>query len=652
MVEFSSYQSPMDRDYGKANLDDSSTNDVGIGVDEVGMSVPMGIAAANVQGVSAKIRAGAGNLEIGFPGAVRGNRNAMTPGMFGKEQRQAMKELSEVNEVNLTTHASYSIMGLAGQDQQGNFSEDQRKMTVDEVRRAIDFAADATQGGSVVVHTGEFQRPVSEQPWAKKDGKYQFKMHEHEPEEAVVRVVDDRTGQIMQTVRKSQKVSRPVWLRNERGEYVDYDGNPVDRANRVPEFDPEKGRFKVKPQGWDEFISEAKELNQEFKQKHGRDPYGNEIITPEEAFIRATLETNAANSRGWALYYSRDFEDNLERIKKLKKAKEVYEKLEKATDPDEKWRLKHIAQRFSDFVPPESKYPTEMINKQINDLNQHIEQAKEAAASQEAQARDAMETMDHIKTSEKYALDRSFESYAEAGMHAWNETKRHKDLKKPIMITMENIFPESYGSHPEELKTLITGSRTKMANMLKQKGMSENEAKKAAETHIKATIDTGHMNMWRKYWQGDPKKSVEENERAFNKWMLKNVEDLAKKKMIGNVHLTDNYGYQDEHLSPGQGNTPVKEVAQILKKHGYEDALTVEPGADASTDLSDFHGLMKTWKLFGSPVYSAHVSTAPQQKRWGDVQYSYFGQAAPPYFVFGSYSPSQDWTLWSQAPLE
>ena len=72
MVEFSTYVTPMDREYGRSTLDDVSTNDVGIGVQDIGMSVPLGISAQNVQGISAKMKAGAGALEIAFPGAVRG----------------------------------------------------------------------------------------------------------------------------------------------------------------------------------------------------------------------------------------------------------------------------------------------------------------------------------------------------------------------------------------------------------------------------------------------------------------------------------------------------------------------------------------------------------------------------------------------------
>ena len=160
--------------------------------------------------------------------------------------------------------------------------------------------------------------------------------------------------------------------------------------------------------------------------------------------------------------------------------------------------------------------------------------------------------------------------------------------------------------------------------------------------------------MWRKYWISDPKKTPEQNDKEFDHWYLDKVEVMAKKNIIGSMHLADNYGYQDDHLSPGEGNTPVKKAVEIMRKHGYKGQLIVEPGADASTDLSDFHGVMKTWRLFGSSVYGTGTGGgAPTgDRRWGDVQYGYFGQNQPPYFIFGGYSPSEDWTFWSGVPME
>ncbi|MFH1133754.1 MAG: TIM barrel protein [Nanoarchaeota archaeon] len=713
MIFNTNYATPMDREYEvtipvndmptEMSFESETEAPPDLSVKDIGMSVPLGIAAANPWGIQAKIRSGANAIEIGFPGVFHGQRNAQTPEMYGKEARTAIKEVGQIADVKFTTHAAYGLMGLSGVDQHGNFSWEYQKMGVDEVKKAIDFAADTTGGGSVVVHTGEFERPLVDQPWSyDANGKLMFKRQFYEPYDATYRVIDDRTGQVMSTVQKDRLVARAVWntadqeyqgvdqngrqVQIQRGDYIDFEGrkivDPFDvKRGRVPKFDQNTGRFAVKMWHFDDFVKEAQERNKLKEQKLGHKLTVKDTILPEELYLQATLETQEGHSRGWALQYAQGISRELEQLKKLREMRGYYAEAKKKLPASEQWKLfktdDTIARYTGGIVPPETKDPVELIDKLIKDTERGVEFAQQASMSQEQQAEDTRETRGHIISAIKRTYEAGLMGYAEAGIHAM---ERSKNTKEPIFISMENIFPERYGGHPRELKELVTMSRERMVDMLTKKtipieiwdtkqqryvikqeennyyqGISRDEAAKRAEQHIKVTFDTGHMNMWRKFWQSDPKKSYEDNQKGFEQWYLREFEELAKAKMVGNVHLTDNLGFTDDHLAVGQGNAPVKEVVRILKKYGYDKALTAEPGADASVDQGDFWGLMKTWRHFGSPIYALSGPTrigAPGGRGWTDVQNSYFGQDYKPYFVFGAYAPSNDWTLWSGIPLE
>jgi hypothetical protein len=636
------YNTPMDRSYIKSFADEREKV---LDVDQVGIAMAMGIGARNVPEIASKIRAGASSLEIQFMGAGHGSQQGQTPGMFGKYHRQALRELSDANEVKITTHASVGIPGLAGQDQQGNFSDEARKMAMDEVNRAIDFAGEATKGGSVVVHTGEFQRPISEEPWAE-EGK-RFRGFEEEPERAIRRVVNSRTGQVLTQIRKNETVARPVWKTkkiNGKEEYVDYAGNVVSRENRVPEYDPETGTLKVEQQGWDKLVKEAKELTEKNRREKG-DKFDEErdTVTPEEAFLIATTEGQASVSNAWALQYSKGLNTLIEELNQRKSAKRMIEEELKKASGDKKFELQKRLNEIQNGNPSLGGRDTRAMS--IKEIEREIAIDRDMVTGQLQQKSDQEKMRDNVMSTKKYALERSYEGYAQGGMRAWQETK-DKSLENPLCITMENIYPESYGGHPDELKKLVLGSRKKMEEeLIKKKGLSKLEAKEIAKTHIKATLDVGHLNMWRKYFDG--------NDKEFNKWAVKKTEELAKAGIVGNVHLADNFGYQDEHLAPGQGNAPIKDIVKALKKHKYDGPYTVECGSSATTDASYFHGLMKTWEYLGSPVYSFGASRdglPPSQ--WHQIQGSYFGQTYPPSFMFGNYVPSNEWTLWTGVPME
>lgn len=722
------YMNAMDPEtYGHDIKEKPSTS-----VKDIGMSVPMGISAQNVAGIYSKIRMGVGSIEIGFPGAYGGQRQAQTPEMYGEDQRQAIRELANINEIRLTTHAAYNVMGMMGHDQRDNFSLTNATQNLHEIQRAVDFAADTASSGSVVVHTGEWERPLTDitidDPAMKKNLSYDpktgylmFRKRVPEAHDSAFILLDDRTSQKHETVQKDRLVSIPKWklankeydgyyqdkcalefehlkgkpVKIKKGEYIDYEENkiinPYDaKYGRVPIFNPETRRFEVEYKQFDDFKKEAHEQTewnkQHWKELHGKEWYEDDmfyykgVMHPDESFIHATLETNEGHARGWAGYYAQGAKSEFEVLKKLEKAREFYEQLDKSIPEDEKWKIMKQDPTFThmagEIIPPETKHPLKMIEEKINDMKSRIEFSRQSSASQEQQAEDTYETKQHIVTPTKRFKLHVARLYAEAGLRAWQRTK---DPDNPIFLALENIFPERFGGHPEELKFIIDESRKWFTKFLTEpkiphgvikegmtweetgkptenpyyrQNISKEEAEKIAERHIKATWDTGHANMWRKFWQIKPGQTIEESDKEFKQWYVKEFEKLAREGYIGNIHLTDNFGFQDDHIAPGQGNAPIKEVMDILKRYGYDKAITVEPGADASTDLSDFHGLMKTWRYLGSPIYGIGMGPSRIPQTWSDVQYSYFGQAMPPYFVFGAYAPSNDWTLWSQVPME
>ena len=699
--------------------------DVTLGIGDIGMSVPMGISAANVAGIYSKIRMGAGKLEIQFPGYRTGQRNAQTPGMLGEDQRQALREMQQANEVRFTTHASFGLMGMMGRDERGNFSLYGANQDLMELKRAIDFQADMG-GGSVVMHSGEFERPMTDMILDDETGRVNLardrtgrllvrQAHTQEVD-AKFDLLDDRTSQKMETVQKDRMVAYPVWRkakedyygedqdRNKvlikKGDYLDYQNrkirDPYDPIKgRVPEYNSETGRFSTKLMHFDDFRKEAAEKNEWIQKNWKRtmntskewyeDPeWYYKKIYPEEQFLHATLETQEGHARGWALQYGQDTDNILKAIDKIEKAQAFYQKLEASIPEEEKWKIMKQSDEVrslvgSGLIPPETKLPSAILSDTMREIRKRLEFSRQASVSQEQQAQDTAETREHLITPIKRLERHGVRMYAEAGIHA---LQKSRDPNNPVVVAVENLFPERFGGHIEELKWVIRKSRDRMVELLTkpyiEEGVSRNpvdmnekkykagllqenpfylgigreEAEKLAEKHIKTTLDTGHLNMWRKYWQNDPKLSKEENESKFKEWYLTQVESLAKDRMVGNVHLADNFGYQDDHLSPGQGNAPITEVVSILKKYGYDKSYTVEPWADASTDLSDFHGLMKTWRLFGSTIYGVGLGAPQIPTRWTDVQYSYFGQNKPPYYVFGGYAPSNDWTLWSAVPME
>ncbi len=705
----SDYSMPMERSYHSPLPASRSIEEpIGkgtIGVSALGKSVTEGRGEGTfLDSVKAAIFEGASTIELSAKG--EGAEPFVGLEAYGREARQDLKELAAANKVIFTSvHTPPEVVGnLSGFGRDG-FNPQIRDHNVNEIKKAIEFAADAG-ARAVVVHTGEFQRPFidSEGPaWKDEKGRELFRNYLEEPTKGIVYLVDETTGQIIQEVRRNMQVARPRWLRADKddvwvdektgqkthyqkGDFINFEGKPVyDIKDRVPEYDESTRRFKVDLWTWGKFVKEAEEHNKKFGYKQNDPDY----LTPEKAFINATLEANEAQARGWELYFSDQFEVSKKNVNELRKMRDVWKKIEDGTPTDEKWKLMEETSRLAHsigarYLPSERKLPTEIIDNELRELRSRLEHIKESSISYAQQAREVQLRKQRIQPLKEYALNQSAKSLAEAGIFAMKQTSEKK-LKDPVFVAPENIFPEmGYGSHPQEIVEIVKRGRERMINYLtadmipdptdkkdekgnpvmiknpyKISGLNKNEALQRAEQHIKSTLDTQHLGMWWRYFQPRPNETEEQTRKRFNQWYLDQVKMLEKEKVIGHMHIVDGFGRGHTHLVAGEGAveqgkkgaviSPVISAVEYLKKKGYAGTMISEAFGGVGRGQ-----LTKTWAAFGSPIYSVHMGPLrpASTQRWSDVQHSYFGYTRTPYFIFGAYSPSEEFKLWSEVPME
>lgn len=604
---------------------DRKDNFAGIPVNKIGTtSAPM---RDQLEELKAKIRVGMSKVELGFWGAGKGSQQNPTPGTYGRDERTAMRELAKVNQIELTTHATPVGIGpLSGIDlQRGQYSDEARKFAIDEVKRAVEFAAEVTDGGAIVLHAGEYNRPIiegglssDEQLGVRDLDRPLFMEHEDAKNKAMLAVVDEQTGQVtQQVIPMDMKFREPI--KDENGNvqvYTDQDINTSNGSIRDPitkeEFFP--GDPKQREYTWKDIVKETREHNELIK-KGKQDPtfsreeftkkYATQELTPSEYFRIKQVKDQIFSANGQEAYYNRFLRD--------------------------------IDNAINQGQVPESQ--KQRLTQEKNHYLESISQIR----SQGAKLKDQLENSTSL---EKYALKKTAAGLADLGMYAieqqkkW-ESERHEKLKNDLFIAPENVFPEQYGGHPEELTQIIKEGRKALTQKLvAYKQMSEEQAEKEAEKRIKATFDIAHANLWKKYFTG--------SEEQYWDWYMKQLKKLQDSNVLGHIHVTDNFGYGDEHVAPGQGSLPVAKIIDKLKKSKVD--FVVEPGWKGDIAITE------SFKEFSSPIYG--LSRPDTSDPWKVIENSYFGRTAPPYFVVGEYGQQfgervqRDFSSFAGVPFE
>ncbi len=663
------YYSAMDRSYasiappGKAPYasPESEMGELGLNPGNIGISAPP--FGDQLQALRAKIFQGVKLVELGFMGRGKGSMQGgnTTPEMFGADERRDMRELAKWNKVTLSVHATPNAGSLAGFSQ-NTFDDGTREQTYNEIRRAIDFAADTTEGGPVVVHAQEFPRAIVDefpefQAFPEEPVTYEMVNGERRAKSKAVRhLVDIRTGQII-PIRKSEFTYEPVYEEKE-GKWLTIDGSTIPKDfvakakddfeklfTRVPRWNSETRSFETQRVGWEVFERRAEEYNR------GKRP--EDQISPEEMFYRSQIQNQILQSKGASLFYSQQLRGADDAYTRTREALEFYKKLEARNDLTEDERRALMVQTGrGGLVPPKNVKITEALQEELDSLKDRMQHIYQASAAADVSAAQYEEGINNIKTIKEYASEKTAETIARAAIYALEKERRmpretargNEPMQGKLYVAIENFFPEVYGGHPQEIRQIIEKSREEMTKrLMSEQHMPREQAVKEAEDHIKATWDTGHANIWRKYFQANPGDTPEQTDERFKKWYLEQAEDLAKRKMIGNVHVSDNFGWEDEHVTPGQGIAPIKEFIETVKKHGVTNVI-VEP---AHQDVRALRGALG---LFGAGVYGL---PGARKDTWADIEHSYFGRTATPYFLYGENAPRADeWVFWSATPLE
>lgn len=272
------------------------------------------------------------------------------------------------------------------------------------------------------------------------------------------------------------------------------------------------------------------------------------------------------------------------------------------------------------------------------------------------------------KTISEMSQEQNKKSFGELGSLLYEKNKMlEKQGKDKMYFAIENIFPEHYGATPEELLEIIKTAKGAMSEELVREGRvgSKKDAKKIADQSIKATFDTGHLHMWKKHFRRKDKESDKDYDKRFNKWALEETKKLIKAGVIGNVHLADNFGHEDDHLSLGQGTVPIQEYMKMFDKARADGKITGKFSVEGGFDQGDNHGVHEAWKQSGVQIFRSQDAT----DKWVNLEdnpghgygfsqltdNSNYNAGNKPYFVFGKYAPSQDpndWAPWDEMGLE
>ncbi|MEK6887214.1 MAG: hypothetical protein AABW88_05270 [Nanoarchaeota archaeon] len=602
------YYTPMDQSYHREIQNADRRSDIEkeplFPIHLIGTTVPEADASGRnrniVEGVDAAIRGGAGNIQLVMSGV--GQQAAMGPASgpkgYGEDVREAIREIQKASGARITgLELPTSVSNLSGFSQQG-FSEEQKKMALDEVRDSIKFIGDIAGGGGVDILSWEFPRNFSESTWWAKE--------------------KDSKGKALFEQRGEE---HPAIVDSENG--------------RIQMFSPKEKYYLYKQKGTDKKSDDPEEWNWEDFRKlaEQRTKETGKLVRAEQVWVKDYLqeqqEKQIRQNKNQIEMYKLESQDMIDRYTQTMQSKDMPDS-EKKKYQD---RIDSYNQRLDDMKIQEKQIVTE--ERKLKDLETKY------------------------VTIDEYGFKQATDSYAQAGLWAMQESQKNQYVQRgkgSIHVGPEMGWPQYYGSHPKEWVDLILQSREEMKRKLVQEEhIAPKEAEKMARDHIKGEVDTSHLGMWLQNFKTEL--PWDERVTEFKKWYKDQMEYLAKVNkehdIIGGIQVVDSASGAHGHLPAGQGilGKDIYEYMKILKeKGGYKGELISEGHEEEKFGQGRI--LTQAWSTFGSPISTGGYMHGRATPQFRDIRQNYAQIAYGTTGIFQSYVPSNDFQLWSQVPLE
>ncbi|MCL4399264.1 sugar phosphate isomerase/epimerase [Candidatus Parvarchaeota archaeon] len=196
-------------------------------------------------------------------------------------------------------------------------------------------------------------------------------------------------------------------------------------------------------------------------------------------------------------------------------------------------------------------------------------------------------------------IDKRFVPYEEKAPYLAAEGIKNAALTsfktetKPMILVENPMTPDMSLSNPEDTAKAVAEARRLFAQELMSKEhMSKSEAERLSKELIGINLDVGHVNTFKSYI----------NPMTGQYYNDKDIVEMSKKAKdyIKRYHLADNMGDVDAHLPLGEGNAPVKEIYEQLRKAGVEAPAIME--VFGGTGGIEAGGVI-SMEYMGAPIY-------------------------------------------------